>query len=186
MWTTTSASTASVVPSSIFDFTVEDHNKNAVSLRSFRGKGAYLVVNVASQWGLTSTNYKELVEIYSAYEKDLEILAFPCNSFGYQEPGSNEDIQSFCARHNVTFPVFGKLDCVGGEGSSPLFQFLTRKIGGGFFGDNLKWNFHKFLCDKDGIPIKRYGPASNPKSIVPDIENLLNTANTPQNKEEDL
>lgn len=127
---------------------------------------------------MTSINYKELVEIYAAHSNRVEILAFPCNSFGFQEPGTNEEIQAFTASKNVTFPVLGKLDCVGGEGSSPLYQFLTRKIGGGMFGDNLKWNFHKFLCDKDGIPIKRYGPRENPNSIMPDIENLLGSADS--------
>jgi len=94
---------------------------------------------------------------------------------GNQEPGSNVEIQSFCQNQGSKFHVFAKLDCGSSLTASPLFQFLTKTLTGGILGDGLKWNFHKFLCDSEGRPLKRYGPLANPLSIEPDIKKLLET-----------
>lgn len=103
----------------------------------------------------------------------LEILAFPCNNFGNQEPGSNEVIKTFAEARGAKYPVFGKLQCDNGDSTHPLYQFLKGSLPNGLLGNGLKWNFAKFLCDKDGVPLKRYFPVSSPLSIVPDIEELL-------------
>lgn len=159
--------------SSIFDFTVESVN-GPLALSSIKGKKAYLIVNVASRWGLTKSNYQDLAALYSKYkDQGLEILAFPCNKFAKQESGTNEEIVAWAKEIGVDFPILGKLDCVGGTKSHPLFQYLTRTIGGGFFGDDLKWNFHKFLCDENGIPVQRYGPTDYSKNFEVDVVQLL-------------
>jgi len=123
---------------------------------------------------LTKRNYEELIALYDKYsDQGLEILAFPCNKFGAQEPGEDEEIASWAKGKGAHFPVLGKLDCVGGDTSHKLFQFLTKFIGGGLLGDGLKWNFHKFLVNADGIPVKRYGPIDYPKGFEADIKELL-------------
>lgn len=106
--------------------------------------------------------------------RGLEILAFPCNNFGGQEPGTNEEVKAFAEARGATYPLFGKLECDNGEATHPLYQYLKSSLPNGILGGGLKWNFAKFLCDKDGFPVKRYLPISNPRSIVPDIEALLN------------
>lgn len=112
--------------------------------------------------------------MYDKYaDNGLEIMAFPCNNFGGQEPRSSEEIVEFATSKGARFPVFSKVDCVGGESSHPLYQYLTSRIGGGILGDNLKWNFHKFLANKEGVPVKRYGPMDNPLSLESDIVALL-------------
>mmetsp|Transcript_3742 Transcript_3742/g.5801 ORF Transcript_3742/g.5801 Transcript_3742/m.5801 type:complete len:126 (-) Transcript_3742:243-620(-) len=113
-----------------------------------------------------------LYEKYSS--RGLEILAFPCNRFGQQEPGTNEEILDFARGKGATFPILGKIDCGSVEGvSHPLFLFLTSRMGNGILGGAIKWNFTKFLCDSDGVPIKRYGPPQSPLSFEKDIETLL-------------
>mmetsp|Transcript_99891 Transcript_99891/g.196184 ORF Transcript_99891/g.196184 Transcript_99891/m.196184 type:complete len:119 (+) Transcript_99891:225-581(+) len=114
-------------------------------------------------------------EIYSEYSaRGLEILAFPCNNFGGQEPGTNEEVKKFAEDRGATYQLFGKLECDNGEATHPLYKYLKTSLPNGILGGGLKWNFAKFLCDKDGMPVKRYLPISNPRSIVPDIEELLN------------
>jgi len=132
-------------------------------------------VNVASQCGLTKRNYAELQEVYEKYSpQGLEILAFPCNNFKQQEPEDNLQILSFARdEKHTTFPVLGKLECDNRENTHPLYQFLKSSLSGGILGSGLKWNFAKFLCDKDGIPVKRYLPIANPLSIEKDIAELL-------------
>jgi len=103
----------------------------------------------------------------------LEILAFPCNSFGGQEPGSNEEVLQFTMKYGVTFPVLGKLDCGNTASSHPLFQFLREKAPSGILGKMMLWNFSKFLCDANGVPLKRYAPTANPLSIESDIQAVI-------------
>lgn len=125
--------------------------------------------------GLTNSNYKELNVLYDKYRtKGLEILAFPCNQFAGQEPGSNEDIQeTVCTRFKAEFPIFDKIN-VNGKDTAPLFKYLKSQKGG-FLGDGIKWNFTKFLVDKDGKVVGRYAPTTSPLKIENDIEKLLGT-----------
>ncbi|RDX75225.1 putative phospholipid hydroperoxide glutathione peroxidase, partial [Mucuna pruriens] len=158
---------------SIYDFTVKDIRGNDVSLNDYSGK-VLLIVNVASQCGLTQTNYKELNELYEKYKNQgLEILAFPCNQFAGQEPGNNEEIQELvCTRFKAEFPIFDKVE-VNGKNAVPLFKFLKEQKGG-IFGDSIKWNFTKFLVNKEGKVVERYAPTTSPLKIE-DIGNLSGT-----------
>ncbi|XP_010670824.2 probable phospholipid hydroperoxide glutathione peroxidase [Beta vulgaris subsp. vulgaris] len=156
----------------IHDFTVKDIDGKDVALSKFKGK-ALLIVNVASQCGLTSSNYTELSHLYEKYKtQGFEILAFPCNQFGGQEPGSNPEIKSFaCTRFKAEFPIFDKVD-VNGSNTAPVYQFL-KSSAGGLFGDLVKWNFEKFLVDKNGKVVERYAPTTSPLQIEKDIQKLL-------------
>lgn len=159
---------------SIFDFSVDQiSDSEKISIETFKGKKAYLIVNVASKWGLTNQNYAELQQLYEKLNADLEILAFPCNNFGSQEPGTNEVILQFAKSKGATFPILGKLECENGASTHPLFQFLRESIPNGILGQGLKWNFTKFLCDKDGVPVKRYGPVDSPLSFEKAIIALI-------------
>ncbi|KAK9130329.1 hypothetical protein Sjap_010816 [Stephania japonica] len=157
---------------SIHDFTVKDIDGKDVSLSKFKGK-VLLVVNVASRCGLTSSNYTELSHIYKKYKpQGFEILAFPCNQFGGQEPGSNPEIKNFaCTLFKAEFPIFDKVD-VNGPFTAPVYQFL-KSSSGGFLGDVIKWNFEKFLVDKNGKVVERYAPTTSPFQIEKDIKKLL-------------
>ena len=128
---------------SIYDYKVDDSQKNPVSLSDYKGK-TLLIVNVASRCGLTP-QYKGLQELYSKYSnKDFEILAFPCNQFGAQEPGSNEEIKEFCdINFNVSFKIFDKIN-VNGSSASPLFKHLKNEAKGVMGSEAIKWNFTKF------------------------------------------
>jgi glutathione peroxidase len=132
-----------------------------------------LVVNVASECGFTP-QYKELQALYDEFhDQDLEILAFPCNQFGGQEPGTPQQIEAFCStRFGVTFPIFQKTD-VNGAHAHPLFEYLKTAAPGLLGTEAIKWNFTKFLVNRDGLPIKRYASASSPSSISADIKKLL-------------
>ncbi|KAL3819093.1 hypothetical protein ACJIZ3_004998 [Penstemon smallii] len=160
---------------SLHDFTVKDIDGKDVSLSKFKGK-ALLIVNVASRCGLTSSNYTELSHIYEKYKtQGFEILAFPCNQFGGQEPGSNPEIKQFaCTRFKAEFPIFDKVD-VNGPKTAPVYQFLKSNAGG-FLGDLIKWNFEKFLVDKNGKVVERYPPTTSPLQIEKDIQKLLAAA----------
>ncbi|KAL4188498.1 hypothetical protein AMTRI_Chr08g160450 [Amborella trichopoda] len=157
---------------SIHDFTVKDAKGNDVDLSIYKGK-ALLVVNVASECGLTNSNYKQLNELYPKYkDQGFEILAFPCNQFRGQEPGTNEQIvETACTRFKAEFPIFGKID-VNGKNAVPVYKFL-KSSKTGFFGEGIKWNFTKFLVDKDGHVVARYAPTTSPSSIEKDIEKLI-------------
>uniref|UniRef100_A0A5B7BJJ5 Glutathione peroxidase n=1 Tax=Davidia involucrata TaxID=16924 RepID=A0A5B7BJJ5_DAVIN len=157
---------------SVHEFTVKDARGNDVDLSIYKGK-VLLIVNVASQCGLTDSNYTELNQVYEKYkDQGLEILAFPCNQFGSQEPGNNEQILEFaCTRFKAEFPIFDKVD-VNGESASPVYKFL-KSSKGGLFGANIKWNFSKFLVDKDGNVVDRYAPTTSPLSIEKDVKKLL-------------
>jgi len=121
---------------------------------------------------LTPVHYEQLQQLYAKYaEKGLEILAFPCNQFGKQEPGTNEEIKAFVAKKGATFKLFDKVD-VNGKNTHPLFLFLRKELKG-TLGSSIKWNFTKFLCDRSGKPVKRYGPPTKPLSFEQDIAGLL-------------
>ncbi|MCD7454022.1 Glutathione peroxidase 7 [Datura stramonium] len=156
----------------IYDFTVKDIDGKDVPLSTFKGK-VLLIVNVASRCGLTTSNYTELSHVYEKYKNQgLEILAFPCNQFGAQEPGSNPEIKQFaCTRFKAEFPIFDKVD-VNGPNTAPVYQFL-KSSAGGFLGDLVKWNFEKFLVDKNGKVVERYPPTTSPFQIEKDIQKLL-------------
>ena len=180
----------------IYDITVKDIKGNDVSLADYKGK-VLLIVNVASKCGLTP-QYEGLEALYQKYkDQGLEILAFPCNQFFEQEPGTNEDIMEFCSiNYNVTFPLFDKID-VNGKEESPLYTFLKakapfkgypeeyeafanqltmihQKTGSGFEkGNAIKWNFGKFLISKDGKTILRFEPMVSPEGLEEDIQEML-------------
>ncbi|KAI5655501.1 hypothetical protein M9H77_32688 [Catharanthus roseus] len=151
-------------PQSVYDFTIKDSKGNDVDLSLYRGK-VLLIVNVASKCGLTNNNYTELNELYQKYkEHGFEILAFPCNQFGGQEPGTNDEIVDFvCTRFKSEFPIFDKVE-VNGENTAPLYKFL-KKAKYGIIGDNIQWNFAKFLVDKNGQAVDRYYPTTSPLNI---------------------
>ena len=182
--------------SGIYDITVKDMDGSDVSLANYKGK-VLLIVNVASKCGLTP-QYEGLEALYQKYkDQGLEILGFPCNQFLGQEPGTNEEIQSFCSlNYNVTFPLFDKID-VNGEAESPLYTYLKKqapfqgypegteefatmldeihqKTGTGFDqGDAIRWNFGKFLVSKDGKTILRFEPMVTPDMMEEAIQELL-------------
>lgn len=162
-------------PQSVYDFTVKDAKGKDVDLSIYKGK-VLIIVNVASQCGLTNSNYTDMTELYRKYkDQGLEILAFPCNQFGGQEPGSIEDIQQMvCTRFKAEYPIFDKVD-VNGDNAAPLYKFL-KSSKGGFFGDGIKWNFSKFLIDKEGRVVDRYSPTTSPASMEKDIKKLLGVA----------
>ncbi|KAK3154838.1 hypothetical protein QOZ80_2BG0195710 [Eleusine coracana subsp. coracana] len=157
---------------SVHDFTVKDASGKDVDLSTYKGK-VLLIVNVASQCGLTNSNYTELSQLYEKYkDQGFEVLAFPCNQFGGQEPGTNEEIVQFaCTRFKAEYPIFDKVD-VNGDNTAPIYKFL-KSSKGGLFGENIKWNFSKFLVDKEGRVVERYAPTTSPLSIEKDIKKLL-------------
>ncbi|TYI68432.1 hypothetical protein E1A91_D08G088700v1 [Gossypium mustelinum] len=162
-------------PESIYDFSVKDIRGNDVSLSEYKGK-VVLIVNVASKCGLTQSNYKELNVLYEKYKNQgFEILAFPCNQFGGQEPGTNEQIQeATCSMFKAEFPIFDKVE-VNGKNAAPLYRFLKSEKGG-YFGDAIKWNFTKFLVNKEGKVVERYAPTTSPLNIEKDIRDLLGSS----------
>ncbi|PWH18207.1 MAG: glutathione peroxidase [Anaerolineae bacterium] len=155
----------------IYDFYVEDAQGNLHSLEQYKGK-VLLIVNTASHCGFTP-QYKGLQALYDEWhEKGLEILAFPCNQFGEQEPEENSVIQQFCQRnYNVKFPVFAKID-VNGPNAHPLYKYL-RSQKRTILGDSISWNFTKFLVDQHGNVVKRFEPSFEPEKIGSDIKRLL-------------
>jgi len=156
-----------------YDFSAKKMNGQEVKMEEYKEK-VVLVVNTASKCGLTP-QFKELEEIYKEYkEQGLEILGFPCNQFASQDPASNEEIQSFCfLNYGVTFTIFEKID-VNGENAHPLYKFLKNEEKG-LFSKEIKWNFTKFLIDKEGKVVKRYSPTTKPLKIKDDILKLLNS-----------
>ncbi len=142
-----------------------------LSMEQYRGK-VVLVANTASQCGFTP-QYEGLQRLYETYrDRGLEVLGFPCNQFGHQEPGTDEEIGEFCRiNYGVTFQMFSKID-VNGDDAHPLFVYLKDELPGKL-GKNIKWNFTKFLLDRSGRPFKRYGSSTKPEKLVPDIEALL-------------
>ena len=154
-----------------FDFKADTIDGEERSLSDYEGKVA-LVVNVASQCGLTP-HYGGLEELYRSFkDRGLVVLGFPCNQFGGQEPGSENEIKTFCeTRYGVTFPMFAKID-VNGSRAHPLFNHLKHEKSG-LLGSSIKWNFTKFLVDRLGRVVGRYAPTATPEGIRREIEALL-------------
>ena|SRR5689334_10056196 len=157
---------------SIYDYTVKDIKGKDVKLDRYRGK-VMLVVNTASECGFTP-QYKGLEELYHKFhDKGLEVLGFPCNQFGGQEPGDEKAIAEFCElNYGVTFPMFAKVD-VNGDKAAPVYKYLKSAKPGLLGSEAIKWNFTKFLVDRDGKVVKRYAPNDTPESIAGDIEKAL-------------
>ncbi|MBL7556335.1 MAG: glutathione peroxidase [Bdellovibrionaceae bacterium] len=158
--------------SSLFDFTVKNEKNADVPLSTYKGS-VVLVVNVASKCGFTP-QYTGLEALYKKFkDQNFTIVGFPCNQFGFQEPGTNDEIQSFCKmNYDVTFPVMAKVD-VNGDNASPVYRFLKEKAPGILGTEMIKWNFTKFLVDKNGNVFQRYAPNTEPKDIEKDISALL-------------
>ncbi|XP_061341335.1 probable glutathione peroxidase 5 [Gastrolobium bilobum] len=165
----------SISEKSIHEFTVKDARGKDVNLSNYKGK-VLLVVNVASKCGFTNTNYTQLTEVYSKYkDRGLEILAFPCNQFLNQEPGTSQEAEQFaCTRYKAEYPIFGKIH-VNGPNTAPVYKFLKQQKTG-FLGSRIKWNFTKFLVDKEGKAIGRYGPTTSPLAFENDIKKALGEA----------
>jgi glutathione peroxidase len=156
----------------LHDFKVKNAQNQETDLSQFKGK-AVLVVNVASKCGFTP-QYDGLEALYKKYkDQGLEILGFPCNQFGAQEPGSNDEIQQFCRmNYGVTFPVMGKVD-VNGDQAAPVYEWLKSSAPGLLGTEAIKWNFTKFLVGKDGQVIDRFAPQTKPEDLSKDIEKAL-------------
>ena len=156
----------------ITDFTVKTADGSAASLAPYRGK-VLLIVNTASKCGFTP-QYEGLEALHRDYaDRGFEVLAFPCNQFGGQEPGDAAEIANFCTlTYDVTFPVFAKVD-VNGAGADPLFERLKSDAPGVLGSKAIKWNFTKFLVGRDGTVVDRYAPTTKPEDIRKDIEKLL-------------
>lgn len=156
----------------IADFTVTTNRGEELDLSEKQGK-VLLIVNTASKCGFTP-QYDGLEKLYEQYaDKGFEVLGFPCNQFGGQEPGNADEIAEFCkVNFGVTFPLMQKVD-VNGTHASPLFDWMKAEAPGLMGSKGIKWNFTKFLIDRDGNVVKRYGPADAPATISRDIEKLL-------------
>ena len=157
---------------SLYDFTVDDIHGKPVKLDRYKGK-VVLIVNTASKCGYTP-QYQGLEALYEKYKgKGLEVLGFPCNQFGAQEPGGADEIASFCElNYGVKFPLFGKVD-VNGDKAAPVYQYLKAAKPGLLGIEAIKWNFTKFLIGRDGAVLARYAPKDTPESIAPDVEKAL-------------
>lgn len=156
---------------SIYDFRVKQTDGSGTDLTGYKGK-VLLIVNTASKCGYTPQfeGLQKLYEKYSSY--GFTVLGFPCNQFAGQDPGTDEEIKSFCSlNYGVTFPVFSRIE-VNGTNEHPLYKFLKSKASG-FFSRKIKWNFTKFLIDKNGNVIKRFSPATKPEELEKYIKELL-------------
>ena len=169
--TTPAAVTAPAV-APLYSFEVKTIQGEKTTLAQYKGK-VLIIVNTASKCGLTP-QYKGLEELYDKYKSQgLEVLGFPCNQFGSQEPGTEKEIKSFCElNYKVSFPMFAKVD-VNGDTAHPLWQYLKSE-GKGFLGtEAIKWNFTKFLIGRDGSVIKRFAPQTEPASLEDDVKAAL-------------
>ncbi len=155
----------------IYQFTAKSLQGKEVNLKDYEGK-TVLIVNTASKCGLTP-QFEGLEKLYGKYrDKGLVILGFPCNQFANQEPGDEKQISEGCLiNYGVSFPMFSKIE-VNGENAHPLYKFLKKKLPG-FLGSKIKWNFTKFLVDKNGKPVKRFAPVTKPEKIDKYLEKVL-------------
>ena len=165
-------SVANSVAKSLYDIPVTDIHGKEQKLDQYKDK-VLLIVNTASKCGFTP-QYKGLEAVYKKmHARGLDVLGFPCNQFGAQEPGSEDEIESFCeVNYGVTFPLFAKVD-VNGDGAAPLYRYLKKAKPGLLGSEAIKWNFTKFLVDRKGKVVERYAPNVEPEAIVGDIEKLL-------------
>jgi glutathione peroxidase len=156
---------------SVYEYTVVTNQGEEQSLKEYEGN-VLLIVNTATRCGF-APQFKDLQELYEKYHgRGFYVLGFPCNQFGNQEPGTDEEIRNFCEiNYRVTFPLFQKVD-VKGENQHPLFKYLTQSAQG-LLNKEIKWNFTKFLVDRQGNVVKRFAPTTSPKKIAPEIEALL-------------
>jgi len=157
---------------SVYDFSARDIDGNERSLADYRGK-TLLIVNVASKCGFTP-QYTGLEALWRAdRDKGLVVLGFPCDQFGHQEPGDEAEIRNFCSTsYDVSFPLFAKVE-VNGDGAHPLYKWLKSEGKGILGSESIKWNFTKFLVDRDGQVVKRYAPTDTPEKIGKDLRNQL-------------
>jgi len=157
---------------SIYEYQVNDIDLNSIDMKDYEDK-VLLIVNVASKCGFTP-QYKALQEMYENYHsKGLEILGFPCNQFGKQESGSNEEIKSFCdLNYGVSFKIFDKIK-VNGKDANPLFKHLKKSAKGVLGSESIKWNFTKFVVDRNGEVVKRFAPKDNMKLVEDFIQSQL-------------
>jgi glutathione peroxidase len=158
--------------SSVYDFTANSLDGNPVALRDYTGK-VLLIVNTASKCGFTP-QYEGLEALYQQYrDRGLAVLGFPCNQFGAQEPGTADEIGSFCQKnYGVSFPMFEKID-VNGDGAHPLYRWLKSGAKGVLGSEAIKWNFTKFLVDRQGRVIDRFAPTTKPEDLKSNVEALL-------------
>ena len=156
---------------SLYDFSAQLNDGKVKKLSEYEGQ-VLLIVNTASKCGFTP-QYKGLQGLYAKFKKrGFELLAFPCDQFGHQEPGTDREILSFCeTNYGIEFPLFSKIE-VNGDGAHPLYKFLKRQKGG-LLGNSVKWNFTKFLIDRGGEVVERYAPMTPPERIAADIEEQL-------------
>jgi glutathione peroxidase len=159
----------------VYGFKAKLIDGSEISLDEFRGK-TLLIVNVASKCGFTP-QYVGLEALNKKYkDQGLVVLGFPCNQFGNQEPGSEREIKNFCeTNYGVSFPLFAKVD-VNGPDAHPLYQHLKKEKRGIFFTKRIKWNFTKFLVDRNGRVVKRYGPATKPEALIKDVSAAIGAA----------
>jgi glutathione peroxidase len=158
--------------SNVYDFTANSLDGKPVSLRDYSGK-VLLIVNTASKCGFTP-QYEGLEALYQNYrERGLAVLGFPCNQFGAQEPGTADEIGSFCQKnYGVSFPLFEKVD-VNGDAAHPLYRWLKSSAKGLLGSEAIKWNFTKFLVDRQGNVIDRFAPTTKPEDLKSNVEALL-------------
>ena len=154
----------------IYSINFQDSKESEKNLEEFKGK-YILIVNVASKCGLTP-QYEGLKQIQDLYENDLQVIGFPCNQFMGQEPGTDEEIQTFCkTKYDINFPVMKKIE-VNGSNTHPLYEYLKSERTG-ILTESIKWNFTKFLVDRNGNVIKRYSPQAEPSEIEKDLKNII-------------
>ncbi|MFZ4859418.1 MAG: glutathione peroxidase [Desulfuromonadaceae bacterium] len=155
-----------------YEYTVTTIAGQTQSMETYRGQ-VLLIVNVASKCGFTS-QYEGLEALYRRYrDKGFSILGFPCDQFGHQEPGNEAEIQNFCSlTYDVTFPLFAKIE-VNGSGAHPLYAHLKKAQPGLFGSESIKWNFTKFLVNREGLVLKRYAPSDTPDKIEADLKGMI-------------
>lgn len=160
----------------LYEIPVTTIDRQQTTLADFRGQ-VLLIVNVASQCGFTP-QYEGLEALYRKYkDRGFSVLGFPCDQFGHQEPGDEAEIQNFCStKYNVTFPMFAKIE-VNGDNAHPLYKLLKSEKAGILGTEAIKWNFTKFLVDREGNVVNRYAPTTKPESIAGEIEAQLGTSN---------
>jgi glutathione peroxidase len=156
----------------LYEITVTTIDGQTQTMEPYRGQ-VLLIVNVASKCGFTS-QYEGLEALYRRYsDKGFTVLGFPCDQFAHQEPGNEAEIQSFCSlTYNVTFPLFAKIE-VNGSGAHPLYQYLKKAKPGLLGSEAIKWNFTKFLVDREGQVLKRYAPSDTPEKIEDDLRGMI-------------